>query len=77
MNLSNSANPSSPLLMTYGELVKTLVPYCQGKKPLIDMIGDIWKAAIPQPNLINGKQVRMINEKQFREFAALVLKENG
>lgn len=77
MNLSNSANPSSPLLMTYGELVKTLAPYCQGKKPLIDMIGDIWKAAIPQPNLINGKQVRMINEKQFREFAALVLKENG
>ena len=77
MNLSNSANPSSPLLMTYGELVKTLAPYCQGKKPLIDMISDMWKAAIPQPNLINGKQVRMINEKQFREFAALVLKENG
>jgi hypothetical protein len=39
------------------------------------MIGDMWKAAIPQPNLINGKQVRMINEKQFRKFAALVLRK--
>ena len=70
-------NNGRPLLMSYDELCKTLLPYCAGKKPLIDMINDIWKSAVPQPNLINGKHVRMIFNNQFRDFAQLVLKENG
>ena len=66
-----------PLLMSYPELYSTLAPYCQGKKVLLDMIMDIWKAAVPQPSLVNGKHVRMIFNNQFRDFAQLVLNENG
>ena len=66
-----------PLIMSYDELCKTLLPYCYGKKPLIDMINDIWKASIPQPSLLNGKHVRMIFSSHFKQFAELALKENG
>lgn len=66
-----------PLLMTYQELRKTLVPYCKGKKPLLDMIRDIWNSAIPQPHLVKGQQVKMIKPGHFKQFAELCLKENG
>ena len=68
---------NQPLLMTYLELRKTLIPFCKGKRNLIDGINDIWKSAIPQPNLINGKSVKMILPSQFKEFTQLCLKENG
>jgi hypothetical protein len=63
--------------MTYQELQNTLVPFCKGKKTLLDMIKDIWKGATPQPNLVNRQTVKMILPKQLRTFTALCLKENG
>ena len=71
-------NNNQPLLMTYLELRKTLIPFCKGKKALIDGINDIWKSAIPQPNTTyHGKIVKMILPSQFKEFTQLCLKENG
>lgn len=63
--------------MTYNELRKTLIPFCKGKKPLLDLVKDMWKEATPQPGLIKGQFVKMILPKQFQEFTALCLKENG
>ena len=63
--------------MTYQELRNTLVPFCKGKKPLLDMIKDIWNSATPQPQRVKGQLVKMILPKQFQEFTTLCLKENG
>lgn len=63
--------------MTYGELKKALVPFCKDKRPLIDMIIDLWKASTPTPNLRNNQQVRIIHPKLFEQFTRLVAKENG
>ena len=56
--ITASAN-KKPLLMTYGELKKALVPFCKDKRPLVDMIIDLWKSSTPTPNLRNNQQVRM------------------
>lgn len=70
-------NNNQPLLMTYQELRKTLIPYCKGKKALLDDVKDIWNSATPQPQRIKGQIVKMILPKQFQEFARLCIKENG
>lgn len=74
--ITASAN-KKPLLMTYGELKKALVPFCKDKRPLVDMITDLWKASTPTPNLRNNQQVRIIHPKLFEQFTRLVAKENG
>jgi len=63
--------------MTYAEWRKTLLPYCKGKKTLLDGINDLWKVAIPQPQTLKGQQVKMILPKHFQEFVSMCLKENG
>lgn len=74
--ITASAN-KKPLLMTYGELKKALVPFCKDKRPLVDMIIDLWKSSTPTPNLRNNQQVRIIHPKLFEQFTRLVAKENG
>lgn len=69
--------PKQPLVMTYNELRKTLVPFCKGKKPLLDMINDIWNSATPQPQLIQGRIVKMIFPGHFEKFINLLIQENG
>lgn len=66
-----------PLLMTYPELYKALNQFCKGKKPLLDMIVDLWKASTPTPNFRNHQQVKIIHPKLFEQFTRLVAKENG
>lgn len=63
--------------MTYPELYKALSKFCKGKKSLLDMIRDLWKASTPTPNLRNNQQVRIIHPKLFEQFTRLVAKENG
>lgn len=63
--------------MTYTEWYRTLIPFCHGKKHLIDGIKDIWKSAIPQPQKIKNQVVKMILPKHFEEFTKLCAKENG
>lgn len=74
-----SAYTSKPLMLTYVQLRKVLVPFCKGKKPLLDMINDIWNSSIPQPNadLKTGQQLKMVFPQHFVGFARLCLKENG
>lgn len=74
--ITASAN-KKPLLMTYGELKKALLPFCKDKRPLVDMIIDLWKASTPTPNLKKNQQVRIIHPKLFEQFTRLVAKENG
>lgn len=66
-----------PLLMTYQEWYKTVVPYCANKKPLLDGIKDIWNTAIPQPQKVKGHTVKMILPKHIEDFVRLCAKENG
>ena len=66
-----------PLLMTYQELKKTLVPFCKGKRPLIDMINDIWNISTPTPNFKDNQLVKIVFPKYFEQFVRLCLKENG
>ncbi len=66
-----------PLQMTYSELQKALVPFCKGKKPLLDMIKDLWNASTPTPNLKKNQQVKIIHPKLFEQFTKMVAKENG
>lgn len=66
-----------PLLMTYQELRKTLVPFCKGKKPLLDMINDIWKISTPTPDIRNNGMVKIIFPRYFEQFVRLCMKENG
>ena len=72
-----ASHNKKPLLMTYQDLRKSLVPFCKGKKPLLEMINDLWKASTPTPNLRNNQQVRIIHPKLFEQFTKLVAKENG
>lgn len=71
------ANNNQPLLMTYQELRKTLIPYCKGKRPLLDMIRDIWNSSTPQPQRVNNQVVKMILPTHFKQFTELCIKENG
>lgn len=75
--LESSTLTKKPLLMTYKLLRKTLIPYCKGKKPLLDMINDIWNVGVPQPTGYNGQIVKMIYPQHLEGFARLCLKENG
>lgn len=63
-----------PLLMNYAQLEKTLLPYCYGKKMLIQAIKDIWASAIPIPH---SATVRMIMPKHFIQFIDVAVKENA
>lgn len=63
--------------MTYQELKKTLVPFCKGKKPLLDMINDIWNISTPTPNFKDNQLVKIVFPKYFEQFVRLCLKENG
>ena len=74
--ITASAN-KQPLLLTYQELYKALSQFCKGKKPLLDMIKDLWKASTPTPNLKNNQQVKIIHPKLFEQFTKMVAKENG
>jgi len=74
--ITASAN-KQPLQMTYSELQKALVPYCKGKKPLLDMITDLWKASTPTPNYKKLELIKIIHPKLFEQFTRLVAKENG
>lgn len=74
--ITASAN-KKPLLMTYSELYKALSQFCKGKKPLLDMIKDLWNASTPTPNLRKNQQVRIIHPKLFEQFTKMVAKENG
>lgn len=66
-----------PLLMTYSELRKALEPFCKGKKPLLDMIKDLWNASTPTPNYKKLEVIKIIHPKLFEQFTRLVAKENG
>ena len=70
-------NNKQPLIMSRQELFKTLLPFTEGKKVLIDMIQDIWNSSVPQPSKVNGQFVRMIFPKHWEDFTKLVAKENG
>lgn len=74
--ITASAN-KKPLLMTYPELYKALSQFCKGKKPLLDMIKDLWLASTPTPDMRNKHQVKIIHPKLFEQFTRLVAKENG
>ena len=67
----------TPLMMTYRMLRKSLVPFCHGKKALLDCIDDIWKDATPVPQKLNGSVVKIIFPKHFFSFVAAVKKEVG
>lgn len=75
--LITASSGKKPLLMTYAELRKTLVPFCKGKKPLLDMINDIWKISTPTPNFRNGSVIKIVFPKYFEQFVHLCMKENG
>lgn len=66
-----------PLLLTYTELNKALSHFCKGKKPLLDMIKDLWNVSTPTPNFRNHQQIRIIHPKLFEQFTKMVAKENG
>lgn len=63
--------------MTYQELHKALSQFCKGKKPLLDMIKDLWNVSTPTPQMRNNHQVKIIHPKLLEQFTRLVAKENG
>ena len=62
-----------PLLMSFAQLEKTLLPYCYGKKVTIQGIKDIWASATPIPN----SNRRIILPKHFMDFIQIAVKENA
>jgi hypothetical protein len=72
-----SSNNRKPLIVTYPLLRKIFVPYCKGKKPLLDAINDIWNTAVPQPQMYKGQVLKMIFPQHIDEFVKLLVKENG
>lgn len=80
MNLDQpipASQNKQPLLVTLPLLKKSFAPFCKGKKPLLDMIVDIWNAGIPQPQTHNGQLVKMIYPQHLEQFTRQVAKENG
>ena len=66
-----------PLLLTYQQLRTVLTPYCKGKKPLLDMIRDIWNSSVPTPNVYKNQLVKMIYPQHFEQFVRLCVQENS
>jgi len=60
--------------MNFPQLEKTLLPYCYGKRVLIQAIKDIWASATPMPN---SSSIRIIMPKHFYDFVNIAVKENA
>ena len=74
MNNSQSQQKVNPIVMNYSQLEKTLLPYCYGKRILIQAIKDIWASATPMPN---SSSIRIIMPKHFYDFINIAVQENG
>jgi hypothetical protein len=63
-----------PLIMTYKQLEKALLPYCYAYKWGRDTIHDLWKMGAPMPD---GGGARLILPAQLRIWLSDVLTAQG
>lgn len=56
---------------------RTLLPYCRGKKHLLDGINDLWKGCVPTPNYHRHGVVKIVLPTTILQFVELAQTENG